>query len=129
MTSILYIDNLDPHEKEKNAMVITPSHLNLADAFQKEAFDKIIIQNSKSDYLTGKGFFNLWRTLKSGGVCEVIVEQPIAVMQQLDAGEIEANGKLGGFSKIETTPYETYVNRKGQQTKFSTLKLTMYKEK
>ena len=45
-------------------MVITPSHLNLADAFQKEVFDKIIIQNSKSDYLTGKGFFNLWRTLK-----------------------------------------------------------------
>ena len=109
-------------------MVITPSHLNLADAFQKEVFDKIIIQNSKSDYLTGKGFFNLWRTLKSGGVCEVIVEQPIAVMQQLDAGEIEANGKLGGFNNIETTPYETYVNRKGQQTKFSTLKLIMHKE-
>ena len=128
MTSILYIDGLDSHEKEKNAMVITPNHLNLADAFQKEAFDKIIIQNSKSDFLTGKGFFNLWRILKSGGVCEVIVEQPIAVMQQLDAGEIEANGKLGGFNKIETSPYDTYVSRKGQQTKFSTLKLTMYKE-
>ena len=128
MTSILYIDGLDSHEKEKNAMVITPNHLNLADAFQKEAFDKIIIQNSKSDFLTGKGFFNLWRALKSGGVCEVIVEQPIAVMQQLDAGEIEANGKLGGFNKIETSPYDTYVSRKGQQTKFSTLKLTMYKE-
>ena len=128
MTSILYVDSQDSHEKEKNAMVITPSHLNLADAFQKEVFDKIIIQNSKSDYLTGKGFFNLWRTLKSGGVCEVIVEQPITVMQQLDAGEIEANGKLGGFNNIETTPYETYVNRKGQQTKFSTLKLIMHKE-
>ena len=128
MTNILYIDGLDSHEKEKNAMVITPNHLNLADAFQKEAFDKIIIQNSKSDFLTGKGFFNLWRALKSGGVCEVIVEQPIAVMQQLDAGEIEANGKLGGFNKIETSPYDTYVSRKGQQTKFSTLKLTMYKE-
>ena len=49
-------------------------------------------------------------------------------MQQLDAGEIEANGKLGGFNNIETTPYETYVNRKGQQTKFSTLKLIMHKE-
>ena len=128
MTSILYVDGLDSHEKEKNAMVITPNHLNLADAFQKEAFDKIIIQNSKSDFLTGKGFFNLCRTLKSGCICEVIVEQPIAVMQQLDAGEIEANGKLGGFNKIETSPYDTYVSRKGQQTKFSTLKLTMYKE-
>ena len=43
-------------------------------------------------------------------------------MQQLESGEIEANGKLGGFKKIETNPYDTYVTRKGEQTKFSTLK-------
>ena len=42
--------------------------------------------------------------------------------------EIEANGKLGGFSVITTKPYDTYVSRKGQQTKLSTLKLTMTKE-
>ncbi len=128
MSNILYVDGLEAHEKENNAMVITPNHINLADAFQKEVFDKIIIQNSKSEFLTGKAFFNLCRTLKSGCICEVIVEQPIAVMQQLDAGEIEANAKLGGFNKIETNPYETYVTRKGQQTKFSTLKLTMKKD-
>ena len=128
MASILYVDGLDAHEKEKNAMVITPNHLNLADAFQKEVFDKIIVLNSKSDLLTGKAFFNLWRALKQSGVCEVIVDQPIAVMQQLDAGEIEANGKLGGFGTVTTNPYDTYVSRKGQQTKMSTLKLTMSKE-
>ena len=128
MASILYIDGLDPHEKEKNAMVITPNHLNLADAFQKEIFDKVIVLNSKSDLLTGKAFFHLWRALKQGGVCEVVVDQPIAVMQQLDAGEIEANGKLGGFSIVTTSPYDAYISQKGQQTKFSTLKLTMNKE-
>ena len=128
MASILYVDGLDPHEKEKNAMVITPNHLNLADAFQKEIFDKVIVLNSKSDLLTGKAFFNLWRALKSGGVCEVVVDQPIAVMQQLDAGEIEANGKLGGFSIVTSSPYDTYISSKGQQTKFSTIKLTMNKE-
>ena len=128
MASILYVDGLDAHEKEKNAMVITPNHLNLADAFQKEIFDKIIVLNSKSDLLTGKAFFNLWRALKTGGICEVVVDQPIAVMQNLDAGEIEANGKLGGFNLVTIKPYDTYVSRKGQQTKFSTLKLTMNKE-
>ena len=128
MSSILYVDGLDAHEKEKNAIVITPNHLNLADAFQKEVFDKIIVLNSKSDLLTGKAFFSLWRALKQGGICEVVVDQPIAVMQQLDAGEIEANGKLGGFSVVTTNPYDTYVLRKGQQTKLSTLKLTMNKE-
>ena len=128
MASILYVDGLDAHEKEKNAMVITPNHLNLADAFQKEVFDEVIVLNSKSDLLTGKAFFNLWRALKSGGVCEVVVDQPIAVMQQLDAGEIEANGKLGGFSIVTSSPYDTYISSKGQQTKFSTIKLTMNKE-
>ena len=128
MASILYVDGLDPHEKEKNAMVITPNHLNLADAFQKEIFDKVIVLNSKSDLLTGKAFFNLWRALKQGGVCELVVDQPIAVMQQLDAGEIEANGKLGGISIVTTSPYDAYISQKGQQTKFSTLKLTMNKE-
>ena len=128
MASVLYVDGLDAHEKEKNAMVITPNHLNLADAFQKEVFDKVIVLNSKSDLLTGKAFFNLWRALKSGGVCEVVVDQPIAVMQQLDAGDIEANGKLGGFSIVTSSPYDTYISSKGQQTKFSTIKLTMNKE-
>ena len=128
MANVLYVDGLDAHEKEKNAMVITPNHLNLADAFQKEVFDKVIVLNSKSDLLTGKAFFNLWRALKSGGVCEVVVDQPISVMQQLDAGEIEANGKLGGFSIVTSSPYDTYITRKGQQTKFSTIKLTMNKE-
>ena len=128
MASILYVDGLDAHEKEKNAIVITPNHLNLADAFQKEVFDKIIVLNSKSDLLSGKAFFNLWRALKQGGVCEVVVDQPIAVMQQLDAGEIEANGKLGGFSSVTTQPYDTYVSRKGQQNKMSTLKLIMKKD-
>ena len=128
MASILYVDGLNAHEKEKNAMVITPNHLNLADAFQKEVFDKVIVLNSKSDLLSGKAFFNLWRALKSGGVCEVVVDQPIAVMQQLDAGEIEANGKLGGFSIVTSSPYDTYISSKGQQTKFSTIKLTMNKE-
>ena len=128
MNSVLYVDSLESYEKDKNAMVITPFHLNLVDAFQKEVFDKIIIQNSKSEYLTGKAFFNLWRALKSGGTCEVIVDQPISVMQQLDAGEIEANGKLGGFNNISQVPYETYISNKGQQTKFSTIKLIMNKE-
>ena len=128
MASILYVDGLDAHEKEKNAMVITPNHLNLADSFEKEVFDKVIVLNSKSDLLTGKAFFNLCRTLKSGCICEVIVEQPIAVMQQLDAGEIEANAKLGGFSIVTSSPYDTYISSKGQQTKFSTIKLTMNKE-
>ena len=84
--------------------------------------------NFEIRFIIWEGIFNLWRTLKQGAVCEVIFDQPIAVMQQLDAGEIEANGKLGGLGTVTTNSYDIYVSRKGQQTKMSTLKLTMSKE-
>ena len=120
---ILYIDPKDNHDKEDNCLVIHPSHLNMADTFQANTFDKIFINNTKTELLRAKGFFNLAKSLKSKGALEIIVDQPIAVMQNLDAGEIEANAKLGGFTDITTESYE--INNNG--TKLSTLRIKMTK--
>ena len=120
---ILYVDPKDNHDKEDNCLVIHPSHLNMADTFQSNTFDKIFINNTKTELLRAKGFFNLAKCLKSKGTLEIIVDQPIAVMQNLDAGEIEANAKLGGFINIDTETCE--INNNG--TKLSTLKITMVK--
>ena len=120
---ILYVDPKDNHDKEDDCLVIHPSHLNKADTFQANTFDKIFINNTKTELLRAKGFFNLAKSLKSKGTLEIIVDQPIAVMQNLDAGEIEANAKLGGFTDIVTDSYE--INNNG--TKLSTLKITMVK--
>ena len=120
---ILYVDPKDNHDKEDDCLVIHPCHLNKADTFQANTFDKIFINNTKTELLRAKGFFNLAKSLKSRGTLEIIVDQPIAVMQNLDAGEIEANAKLGGFTDIVTDSYE--INNNG--TKLSTLKITMVK--
>ena len=120
---ILYVDPKDNHDKEDNCLVIHPSHLNMADTFQANTFDKIFINNTKTELLRAKGFFNLAKSLKSKGALEIIVDQPIAVMQNLDAGEIEANAKLGGFIDITTESYE--INNNG--TKLSTLRIKMTK--
>ena len=120
---ILYVDPKDNHDKEDNCLVIHPSHLNMADTFQANTFDKIFINNTKTELLRAKGFFNLAKSLKSKGALEIIVDQPIAVMQNLDAGEIEANAKLGGFTDITTESYE--INNNG--TKLSTLRIKMTK--
>ena len=120
---ILYVDPKDNHDKEDNCLVIHPSHLNMADTFQANTFDKIFINNTKTELLRAKGFFNLAKSLKSKGALEIIVDQPIAVMQNLDAGEIEANAKLGGFTDITTESYE--INNNG--TKLSTLRIKMIK--
>ena len=120
---ILYVDPKDNHEKEDNCLVIHPSHLNMATTFESNTFDKIFINNTKTELLRAKGFFNLAKSLKPKGTLEIIVDQPIAVMQNLDAGEIEANAKLGGFIEITTENYE--INNNG--AKLSTLKLKMIK--
>ena len=60
----------------------------------------MVIKNSPVEFLKSKGFFNIYRTLKEGGVCEIIVYQPIFVMQDLNSGEIEANCKLVRFNDI-----------------------------
>ena len=120
---ILYVDPKDNHDKEDDCLVIHPSHLNKADTFQANTFDKIFINNTKTELLRAKGFFNLAKSLKSKGTLEIIVDQPIAVMQNLDAGEIEANAKLGGFINIDTEACE--INNNG--TKLSTIKIKMVK--
>ena len=120
---ILYVDPKDNHDKEDNCLVIHPSHLNMADTFESNTFDRIVINNTKTELLRAKGFFNLAKCLKSKGSLEIIVDQPIAVMQSLDAGEIEANAKLGGF--IDVTSQSCTINNNG--TKFSTIKIKMTK--
>ena len=120
---ILYIDPKDNHDKEDNCLVINPSHLNMADTFESNTFDKIFINNTKTEFLRAKGFFNLAKCLKSKGTLEIIVDQPIAVMQNLDAGEIEANAKLGGFIDIKTENCQ--INNNG--TKLSTIRIKMIK--
>ena len=107
---ILYIDPKNNHEKEDDCLVIHPAHLNKADVFESNTFDKIYINNTKTELLRAKGFFNLAKCLKPKGTLEIIVDQSIAVMQNLDAGEIEANAKLGGFTNIDTTNHEIKEN-------------------
>ena len=127
MQRTLYVDAVDNHSEEDNCISIHPAHLHYVDSFDKEAFNKVIIKNSPAEFLKSKGLFNIYRTLKNGGICEIIVDQPIYVMQELDAGEIEANCKLAGFDDVSTQSYSYIENINGKEKKVQTLKLTMAK--
>jgi hypothetical protein len=127
MQRTLYVDAVDNHSEEDNCISIHPAHLNYVDSFDKEAFNKVIIKNSPAEFLKSKGLFNIYRTLKNGGICEIIVDQPIYVMQELDAGEIEANCKLAGFDDVSIQSYSFIENVNGNEKKVQTLKLTMVK--
>lgn len=126
---ILYVDSKDQHLDQENAIVIHPQKLGLTKCFEKESFDKVIIKNSKTDFLKSLGFFNISRSLKQGGICEVYIDQPILVMQGLEKDEIEANAKLGGFSNIRSEPFEEWITQNDKEIKIETIKLTMAKSK
>ena len=127
LQKVLIVDGKDQHLNEDNAFVIHPKKLSLANVIQKESFEKAIVKNTPSEYLKALGFFNIFQTLKQGGICEVYVDQPIAVMQAVEAEEIEANAKLGGFTSITKQDYEEWEKQGETDVKIQTIKLNMIK--
>ena len=127
MSKTLFIDGKDAHEDDDSCLVIHPSHLLSASTLDDNFFVNVIIKNSPAEYLKAAGLFHIFRALKSGGVLQVIVDQPIFVMQSLDASEIEANCRLAGFNDIREESYSSYEKKNGKESKIETSKLTMVK--
>ena len=121
----LIIDGKDTHLNNDAALALHPSKINYLTLVQKESFDFGLIQNVSSGLLTSIGFFNIAQVVKQNGTVVVILEQPISVMQALDAAEIEANAKLAGFVNIQHVDFEKTEIRDGREVKYSTIKITM----
>jgi hypothetical protein len=121
----LIIDSKDTHLDKDYAFSLHPSKINFISKIQKESFENALIQNVPSSQLTSIGFFNIAQALKQNGRLEIIVDQPISVMQSLDAAEIEANAKLAGFVNIEQSDFEKLEQRDGKQVKSPTIKMSM----
>ena len=127
MSKTLYIDGKDNHSDDDTCLVIHPSHLQSASTLEDNYFDKIIIKNSKVEYLKAANLFHIFRSLKNSGLLEVIIDQPIVVMQSLDASEIEANCRLAGFTDIREESFSLFEKKNGKENKIETLKLSMVK--
>ena len=126
---ILYIDSKSSHEDEYNAMSIHPSKMNHLPKFEKEIFDKVIVQNSKTEYFNAVVFTSISKVLKKRGICEFYIDEPIRVMQDSDADQIKEIAKRKGFSDIKAVPYENWVkDAKGIDQKIETIKLIMIKD-
>lgn len=121
----LIIDTKDTHINEENVFAIPPQKLSWLSYFQKESFDNALIKNTPVSFLKSMGLFYLAQSVKRNGFVEIIVDQPISVMQSLDASEIEANAKLAGFVDVQETSYETWIQEGGKDVKYATIKISM----
>lgn len=122
---ILYVDIKSQHLEDENSLAIHPSKINWLSCFTKETFDRAIVQNVPNSFIKSLGLFYLAQVVKINGIVDIYVDQPISVMQDLDASEIEANAKLAGFSDVQQSNYEKWIQENEKDIKISTIKITM----
>ena len=81
-------------------------------------YSRVSIKNTNVDDISAYVLLNLYGKVKVGGQVEIIVYQPVAVMQFYDAKQLEANALLAGFAdvKINDTTYVDYKTQRKMET-------------
>ena len=110
----LIIDSNDVYQEEDNVFYLHPAYLSNLRVMKKEQFDTCTIRNSPLDTLTPLNMVHLRECLKKNGPIEIYINQPLKVMQDYDARQIEANAQLAGFENIEIKP-TTYEDANGKK--------------
>ncbi len=109
----LVVDSNDAYLEDGSVFYIHPHRLGTLRALQNNCLEKCNIQNSPVADLTGFNFVKILEKLKPKAPVEVIIDQPVTVMQDYDAKQVEANAKLAGFENVEITS-GTYTNPEGK---------------
>jgi hypothetical protein len=122
---IIYVDGKNQHLEDETIFAVHPNKLQWLSYFEKESFDQVIVQNTPTSYLKSINFFFMGKILKPNSIVEVFIDQPISVMQALDASEIEANAKLAGFVDIQQHEIEYFVKDGDKDIKIKSLKVSM----
>ena len=89
-------------------------------------FSSVSIKNTNVDDLSAYNLINLYGKVRVGTNVEIIIYQPVLVLQMYDAKQIEANALFAGFSDVKINEI-TYVDSKTQQRKMETLSVTFFK--
>ena len=121
----LIVDNEDTYIDVDNVFYMNPNRLSLLRCVSDSQFVSCTIKNTTIDCLSSINFSYILRKLKPNANCEIIICQPITVMQMYDAKQVEANAKLAGFTKFEISEFD-FVDSKTDM-KFKTLAVTFVK--
>lgn len=121
----LVIDAEDSYKEMTDVFYSHPSRIPLLRFVTKSSFASCSIKNTSVESLSSLNLVTILEKLRPNGTVEVIINQPITVMQEYDAKQIEANAKLAGFDEIKINE-TTYVNEQTQK-KLETLAVTFMK--
>jgi hypothetical protein len=112
----LVVDSQDSYLNQSDVFYIHPERLPLVRCLESEQFESCTIKNSPVDNLTSLNFSYILKKLKPNSVCEIVIHQPISVMQDYDAKQVEANAKLAGFANFSIKDHEYKVDNKKVKT-------------
>jgi hypothetical protein len=121
----LIIDTEDNYKNNLSLYYIHPLRLSLVKCLSDNQFNACYIKNTSIDYISSSNLSYLIRKLNPKSVLEVTIFQPISVMQDYDAKQVEANAKLAGFIDIETSNL-TFIDYKSEK-KIQTMTVTCVK--
>ena len=109
----------------ENIMYILPDNLSSIKFVESNTFDSVIIKDCKINAITSLSLSYIFRSMKPEGRLEIIISQPIAVMQSLDSKQIEAHCEHVGFEDIssENTMYTSEKNN----IQYPTISVVCYK--
>jgi hypothetical protein len=102
----LIIDSKDVWGKEKEVFHLKPEKAHLACCLDNGRFNCCSIFNTSVDEITPRLLSGLYDKLVPNSVVTVVVNQPISVMQEFDAKQVEANAKCCGYTDVKISPIE-----------------------
>lgn len=102
----LIIDTNDSYKENLNIFYLHPVRLSHLNFVNDKIFDEATVMNSHVDFLSSINLNFILKKMKINSKLNIIICQPLSVMQSYDAKQIEANCRLAGFNEIETSEYE-----------------------
>lgn len=123
----LLINNEDNYKGLKNLYYLPCDRIEHIRYLNNETFSGCYIRNTATNLLTTLNFSFINQKLKDGAVVEVIIDQPIKVMQKQDERLIKMNALNAGFGTFETKE-EKFVEPL-TDINYSSLVITFKKEK
>ena len=86
----------------ENTMYIIPMNLSSLKFISSNSFDFCLIKDCPVTSLTSLFLSQIFRVMKYQARVEILISQPIKVMQELDSKQIEAHCEHVGFENIAT---------------------------
>ena len=108
-----------------NIMYILPDNLSSIKFIESNVFDSAIIKDCKVSSITSLALSYIFRAMKPEGRVEIVISQPMLVMQSLDSKQIEAHVEHVGFENISTEETMYVDDKNGKQ--FPTISVICYK--